>query len=209
MAAGALFLSFSIAPTEEIIHISTSLSIWGIILLAIVSLMQMHIFVYAVEFHGQHSRPDHATVAGEFVRLTVVGYAMVLVISAYVAVDVRANRQTGFARMGARHRGPRVSRIDRRRRRQVDPLMSSPTPPRKIPPVEWIVGSISALIVLGTIVYLGFEDGPGHLGRPDAETAQVREVRAIGATFVVDVEVRNQSRAAAAEVADRRRGSVA
>ena len=31
-------------------------------------------------------------------------------------------------------------------------------------------------------------------------SAQVREVRAIGPTFVVDVEVRNQSRAAAAEV---------
>jgi putative integral membrane protein (TIGR02587 family) len=84
MAAGALFLSFSIAPTEEITHISTTLSTWGITLLAIVSLVQMHVFVYAVEFHGQHSRPDHATVAGEFVRLTVVGYAMVLVISAYV-----------------------------------------------------------------------------------------------------------------------------
>ena len=84
MAAGALFLSFSIAPTEEITHISTTLSTWGITLLAIVSLVQMHVFVYAVEFHGQHSRPGHATVAGEFVRLTVVGYAMVLVISAYV-----------------------------------------------------------------------------------------------------------------------------
>ena len=44
----------------------------------------MHVFVYAVEFRGQASRPDHATVAGEFLRLTVVGYAMVLVISAYV-----------------------------------------------------------------------------------------------------------------------------
>jgi putative integral membrane protein (TIGR02587 family) len=52
--------------------------------LAVVSLVQMHGFVYAVEFHGQHSRPDQATVAGEFVRLTVVGYAMVLLISAYV-----------------------------------------------------------------------------------------------------------------------------
>jgi uncharacterized protein (TIGR02588 family) len=71
--------------------------------------------------------------------------------------------------------------------------------PRKIPPIEWIAGGISALIVLGTIVYLGFEavqvtsDGP-------MLSAQVREVRAIGPAFVVDVDVRNQSRAAAAEV---------
>ena len=84
MAAGALFLSFSIAPTDEVARISAALSPWGIVLLALVSLVQMHVFVYAVEFHGQASRPDHATVAAEFLRLTVVGYAMVLLISGYV-----------------------------------------------------------------------------------------------------------------------------
>ena len=84
MAAGALFLSFSIAPTDEVAHIATALPAWGVVLLAIVSLLQMHVFVYAVEFRGQASRPDHATVAGEFLRLTVVGYAMVLLICGYV-----------------------------------------------------------------------------------------------------------------------------
>ena len=84
MAAGALFLSFSIAPTDEVARISTALPVWGVIVLAIVSLVQMHMFVYAVEFRGQASRPDHATVAAEFIRLTVVGYAMVLLISGYV-----------------------------------------------------------------------------------------------------------------------------
>jgi putative integral membrane protein (TIGR02587 family) len=84
MAAGALFLSFSIAPTEEITQIAIGLSPWATMLLAIVSLLQMHAFVYAVEFRGQASRPEHATVLGEFLRLTVVGYALVLLISAYV-----------------------------------------------------------------------------------------------------------------------------
>ena len=55
------------------------------------------------------------------------------------------------------------------------------------------------LIVLGTIVYLVFEAVQGTPGGPML-SAQVRQVRAIGPTFVVDVEVRNHSRAAAAEV---------
>ena len=84
MATGALFLSFSIAPTEEVTQIALRLPPWRLALLALVSLVQMHAFVYAVEFRGQVSRPEHATVTGEFVRVTVVGYALSLVISAYV-----------------------------------------------------------------------------------------------------------------------------
>ncbi len=84
MAAGALFLSFSIAPTEEVTLLALGLSPWGTTILAIVSAVQMHAFVYAVEFHGQASRPEGATVASEFLRLTVVGYAIALLISAYV-----------------------------------------------------------------------------------------------------------------------------
>jgi putative integral membrane protein (TIGR02587 family) len=84
MATGALFLSFSIAPTEEVTAIAIRLSPWTSTVLALVSLGLMHAFVYAVEFHGQALRPEHATVAGEFLRLTVVGYALVLLISAYV-----------------------------------------------------------------------------------------------------------------------------
>ena len=84
MAVGALFLSFSIAPTEEITLIAIGLSPPATIVLALVSLAQMHAFVYAVEFRGQPSRAEHSTVAGEFLRLTVVGYALALAISAYV-----------------------------------------------------------------------------------------------------------------------------
>jgi putative integral membrane protein (TIGR02587 family) len=84
MAVGALFLAFSIAPTEEVILIAYRLSPLNTILLALVSLALMHAFVYAVEFRGQVQRAEHATPAGEFLRLTVVGYAVSLAISAYV-----------------------------------------------------------------------------------------------------------------------------
>jgi putative integral membrane protein (TIGR02587 family) len=84
MTSGALFLSLSIAPTEEITQIAIALSPSRAALLAVISVVLMHLFVYAVEFHGQAARPQHATPAGEFLRLTVVGYALALAISAYV-----------------------------------------------------------------------------------------------------------------------------
>ena len=84
MAVGALFLAFSIAPTEEVLIITLRLSALSTILLALVSLGLMHAFVYAVEFRGQIQRAAHTTVAGEFLRLTVVGYAVSLLVCAYV-----------------------------------------------------------------------------------------------------------------------------
>ncbi len=84
MAAGALFLSFGIAPTDEVTLIALRLSPWSSTLLALVSLVLMHAFVYSVEFHGQASRPEHSTAVREFLLLTVVGYAIALLISVYV-----------------------------------------------------------------------------------------------------------------------------
>jgi putative integral membrane protein (TIGR02587 family) len=84
MGIGALFLAFSIAPTEEVLLIAYRLSAAKTILLAVASLALMHAFVYVVEFRGQIKRADHVTPSGEFLRLTVVGYAVSVVISAYV-----------------------------------------------------------------------------------------------------------------------------
>jgi putative integral membrane protein (TIGR02587 family) len=84
MGAGALFLAFSVAPTEEVLILGYRLSPTGGIVLALASMLIMHAFVYAVEFHGQASRPEHTTAAAEFLRLTAVGYALSLCISAYV-----------------------------------------------------------------------------------------------------------------------------
>lgn len=75
----------------------------------------------------------------------------------------------------------------------------SPRRTRTIPPIEWITGIISALIVIGTLGYLAFEAVQFKSDEPMLN-AHVLEVRAVGPTFVVDAEVRNQSRAAAAEV---------
>ena len=83
MAAGALFLSFNIAPTEEIVLIAARMTAWHALALVAVSLGVMHAFVYAVEFHGQHADGD-APAWSLFLRYTVVGYVVVLLISAYI-----------------------------------------------------------------------------------------------------------------------------
>jgi putative integral membrane protein (TIGR02587 family) len=84
MAIGALFLSFSIAPTEEVALIALRLTPGQCALLLVVSLVQMHAFVYAVEFRGQAARPEGATLGSEFLRLTVVGYAVGIAVSVFV-----------------------------------------------------------------------------------------------------------------------------
>ena len=84
MAAGALFLSFNVAPTEEIMLIGQQMSPWHSIALVLVSLFIMHAFVYSVEFHGSSSVPEGISQHSIFLRETVVGYAVVLLMSAYI-----------------------------------------------------------------------------------------------------------------------------
>jgi uncharacterized protein (TIGR02588 family) len=70
---------------------------------------------------------------------------------------------------------------------------------RQIPAAEWIASLISGVIVLGTIGFLAVE----ALRRDDqapALTVSVVQVRKSAGSFVVDVDVRNLSRGAAADV---------
>jgi putative integral membrane protein (TIGR02587 family) len=84
MAAGALFLAFNVAPTEEITLIGQQMSPWHSIALVLVSLLIMHAFVYSVEFHGSRSVPEGISGRSIFLRETVVGYAVALLMSAYI-----------------------------------------------------------------------------------------------------------------------------
>jgi len=84
MAVGALFLAFNVAPTEEVSLISHRTTPWHGLALAAVSLVIIHAFVYALEFSGQESAPPGTPFRRTFLRFTVVGYAIALLISAYV-----------------------------------------------------------------------------------------------------------------------------
>jgi putative integral membrane protein (TIGR02587 family) len=84
MAVGALFLALNLAPTEEIILIAFRLSPWHALAIALVSVVIMHGFVYAVDFSGEAEIPMGAPLWRVFLRYTVVGYAQALLISLFV-----------------------------------------------------------------------------------------------------------------------------
>jgi putative integral membrane protein (TIGR02587 family) len=84
MATGALFLSLNTAPTEEMVLISYMMTPWHGLALAAVSIVLMHAFVYSVGFRGHAEVPEGAHSIGIFVRYTVVGYALCLLISIYI-----------------------------------------------------------------------------------------------------------------------------
>ncbi|HEX6927909.1 MAG TPA: TIGR02587 family membrane protein [Gammaproteobacteria bacterium] len=84
MVAGGLFVAFNVAPTEEMIVIAYKMTLWHTLALVILSLLIMHGFVYTVGFRGQHEGPEGATFWRLAIHFTVVGYALALLVSAYV-----------------------------------------------------------------------------------------------------------------------------
>jgi putative integral membrane protein (TIGR02587 family) len=84
MTAGAVFLAFNVAPTEEMILIGYMMTPWHALALIAASLAMMHAFVYAVEFRGTPSAPEGTPGWSLFLRFTAVGYAVALLVSAYV-----------------------------------------------------------------------------------------------------------------------------
>ena len=84
MLVGALFLAFNVAPTEEMILIAFKMSSWHTFALAIVSVFIMHAFVYSVEFSGQDGIPPSTSEWSVFLRFTIVGYAIALLVSMYI-----------------------------------------------------------------------------------------------------------------------------
>ena len=84
MIIGAIFFAMSIAPTEEMILIAFKMTHWHIVALSIATLLMMHAFVYVVKFRGQETSPEDVSAASVFLRYTVVGYALVLLISLYL-----------------------------------------------------------------------------------------------------------------------------
>lgn len=84
MSVGALFLAFNLAPTDEMLLIALRLTEWHTLVLMAVSLGVMHAFVYSVAFHGQPRDREHASEWSLFMRFTVVGYVLALLLSAYI-----------------------------------------------------------------------------------------------------------------------------
>ena len=84
MGVGALFLAFNVAPTEEMVLLAFRLTHWHAVAVVLTSLVLMHAFVYAVNFRGGQGKAEGVPSSSLFLRYTVPGYAIALLVSAYV-----------------------------------------------------------------------------------------------------------------------------
>ena len=83
MLAGALFLSFTVVPTEEMILIAFQIDPWHALALVAASVAILHAILYLVGFRGQDQR-----IAGghgrAFLFHTLPGYAIALLAACYM-----------------------------------------------------------------------------------------------------------------------------
>jgi putative integral membrane protein (TIGR02587 family) len=84
MGAGALFLGFNLAPTEEMVLISVRITEVQAILLLLASVAIIHGFVYRVSFRGEPRRAGRGRRMEQFFRYSVVGYVLACALSAYL-----------------------------------------------------------------------------------------------------------------------------
>lgn len=84
MLAGALFLAFNVAPTEEVILIGFKMTPWHSFALIAVSLLSLHVLVYAVGFPGQEAAPDGYGTTKLFWAFTCPGYGIAVLVSMYI-----------------------------------------------------------------------------------------------------------------------------
>ena len=84
MGVGAIFLAFQLAPTEEMVLIGHMMTGWHAAALAVVSLCVMQAFICSIERGQRASIFSAGFFWGVFLRFTIVGYALALLISLYV-----------------------------------------------------------------------------------------------------------------------------
>ena len=97
MLAGALFLAFNVAPTEEIILIAYMMTAWHAIAMLTVSIVAMHAFVYVVKFRGQERKPEEHSWLSVLLRFTIVGYGIALLVSFYCLWTFGRTDDTSFS----------------------------------------------------------------------------------------------------------------
>ncbi|TDU64347.1 putative integral membrane protein (TIGR02587 family) [Prosthecobacter fusiformis] len=101
MAVGAIFFAFNLAPTDEMLAIAQQMGLAQVLGLLVLSLAVMHAFVYAVKFSGTPDTPESTPQWSLFLRFTIPGYAIALLMSLYILWTFGrmdgASLQTGLA----------------------------------------------------------------------------------------------------------------
>lgn len=84
MIVGAVFLSMTLAATEEMVLIAYQMTVRHTIALVLITLVIMHGFVHAIKhLRGETVKPDESFFS-IFARYTAVGYAIALLVSAFI-----------------------------------------------------------------------------------------------------------------------------
>jgi putative integral membrane protein (TIGR02587 family) len=83
MLAGALFLTFNVAPTEEMVLIAYRMTPWHGLALVLLSIILLDVLVYSVGFSGQKQRGERGIVAA-LILYTFAGYAIAVGVSLFV-----------------------------------------------------------------------------------------------------------------------------
>ena len=97
MTAGALFLGFTVAATEEVVLISVMMTPEHRIALVLLSVVLLHGIVYTVGFKGEERPPGPMSFWSIFLRFTVVGYAIAVLIALYLLWTFGRLPGTGLA----------------------------------------------------------------------------------------------------------------
>jgi putative integral membrane protein (TIGR02587 family) len=84
MGVGSIFLAFQLAPTEEMVLIGHMMNGWQAAALSVVSLCVMQAFLCSVEKGRRKSIFSAGFFRDVFLRFTIVGYALALLISLYI-----------------------------------------------------------------------------------------------------------------------------
>lgn len=84
MLAGAVFLAFNVAPTEEMVLIAFKMTYVHALVLIAGSICMIHAFVFALDFKGTEKQPEGVSFTWLLVSRSVAGYGIALVVSFYV-----------------------------------------------------------------------------------------------------------------------------
>lgn len=99
MFGGAVFVAFNVAPTDEVALIADLMTPWHALALALVSLVLLHVLVYRVELSGQETWPEGHGFAGVFIRYSLAGYGVALIVSLYVLWTFGRTDGSGLAEL--------------------------------------------------------------------------------------------------------------
>ncbi|MBA3486230.1 MAG: TIGR02587 family membrane protein [Lysobacter sp.] len=84
MLAGAIFLAFNVAPTEEMVWIGYKMSALQAMGLVLLSIALLHAFVYALDFRGKEEMPEHMGFWEGLLSYSIAGYGIAVLVSLYM-----------------------------------------------------------------------------------------------------------------------------